>query len=437
MDLQNLSLEKRFSKIIEIGLCRLKVGNKNFERRIFVKQGKHWIRFFFIAILSVAMVLLLVGYQAYRSLPEKFTVNRGEHLTLSQPGFSVQRMGIEDTAKANLSTGKETYQAQIALWGIPIKTVTVSETNPIWVIPGGTPFGIKLFTNGVMVVGTSDIATETGNSNPAADAGILLGDIIIEINGTAVTASEMISKMLEESNGAPVTMTVDRNGELFTVTVIPAKASYDGQYKGGLWVRDSTAGIGIVTYYCPESGTFGGLGHGICDVDTNGLMPLRTGEIVPVCISGVVKGQEGDAGELKGYFTSEESIGQLYRNDDTGVYGVLNGAPRDAEPVAVAMKQTVKKGTAQILTTIDGESPRYYDIEIESIDLREETLTKNMVIRITDPDLLEQTGGIVQGMSGSPILQDGKLIGAVTHVLVNDPTRGYGIFIENMLDAAG
>lgn len=163
-------------------------------------------------------------------------------------------------------------------------------------------------------------------------------------------------------------------------------------------------------------------------------MPLRTGEIVPVCISGVVRGQNGNAGELKGYFTSNESMGQLCRNDDTGVYGTLYGEPIDAAPVAAAMKQNVEKGAAQILTTVDGEAPKLYEIKIETLDLREDAATKNMVLRITDPELLAKTGGIVQGMSGSPILQNGKLVGAVTHVFINDPERGYGIFIENMLE---
>ncbi len=398
---------------------------------------KHWFRFLMISIFTAIMIFLWMGYDVYRSLPDHFTVIEGESLTLPQPWLSVTHQVTSDAEQANAAQGDRTHKAQISLLGIPVKTVTVTETEEQWIVPGGTPFGMKLFTSGVVVVGLSDIDTEAGRRSPAQEAGIAQGDVITAVNGKTVTASEMVSQAMMESGGAPVTMTIDRDGAPCTVTIIPAKSVYDHQYKGGLWVRDSTAGIGMVTYYCPETGQFGGLGHGICDVDTNELMPLRTGEIVPVCISGVVKGQDGDAGELKGYFTSDEVMGQLCRNDETGVYGSLYDAPTDGSPVAAAMKQDVEKGAAQILTTVDGEVPQLYDIAIESLDMREDAVTKNMVIRITDQNLLDKTGGIVQGMSGSPILQNGRLVGAVTHVFINDPTRGYGIFIENMLEVVG
>ena len=199
-------------------------------------------------------------------------------------------------------------------------------------------------------------------------------------------------------------------------------------------MRDSTAGIGTITFYNPETGAFGGLGHGICDTDTTELMPLLNGEIVPVTISGVTKGQKGSPGELKGYFASNESVGTLSANVEEGVYGNLDTAPAGSTPLKAAMKQEVKAGAAQILTTIDGSGPQYYDIQVESIDYHENQSSKNMVIHVTDSALLEKTGGIVQGMSGSPIIQNGKIVGAVTHVFVNDPTRGYGIFAENMLE---
>ncbi len=392
-------------------------------------------------VLSAALLLLLLALGGWgllhvaSRLPDRFTVVAGTELDLSSMGLTVRRMTAEEAAQASASRdGGAAYQAQVSLFHlIPIKTVSVTETAQVTVVPGGTPFGVKLFTNGVMVVGLSEIATAEGSQDPAQAAGLQIGDIILEINGEAVTETEAVSAAMEASGGAPVELTIERDGAVQPVLVTPVRSSYDGQYKGGIWVRDSTAGIGIVTFYRPETGVFAGLGHGICDVDTNGLMPLRAGEIVPVCISGVVKGQNGAAGELKGYFTSSSAIGQLYRNNDTGVYGTLNGAPAAAEPVAVAMKQEVETGAAQILTTIDGETPRLYDIEIESIDLREDGQVKNLVLHITDPTLLAQTGGIVQGMSGSPILQNGKLVGAVTHVFLNDPERGYGIFAENML----
>lgn len=402
-----------------------------------MQKAKRWlgvsVSIFVILLVTAGSVLFYIAGR----IPDQFTVTKGSSLDLSTMGLSARRISTEDAAQANAAQGSGTYQAQVTLFNmIPLKTVTVSETEEVSVVPGGTPFGIKLFTNGVVVVGVADISTAEGSRNPAEEAGLQLGDIIVEINGEQVTKTEMISEAMAKSGGAPVPMTIDRNGETLSITVTPVCSDYDGRYKGGIWVRDSTAGIGIVTFYRPETGVFAGLGHGICDVDTNDLMPLRTGEIVPVCISGVVKGQEGDAGELKGYFTSSDTMGQLYRNNDTGVYGTLNGAPTDAEPVPVAMKQEVEKGSAQVLTTIDGEAPKLYDIEIESLDMRDESLVKNMVVHITDPELLEKTGGIVQGMSGSPILQNGKLVGAVTHVFINDPERGYGIFAENMLQVS-
>ena len=200
-----------------------------------------------------------------------------------------------------------------------------------------------------------------------------------------------------------------------------------------MWVRDSTAGIGTLTFYDQKSQCFGGLGHGICDADTYELMPLRTGDILPVTISGVTKGMRGTPGELRGYFSDDEAIGSLGANTSCGVFGML-----EQEPVGtvtqIGLKQSVQTGEVQILTTIDNEGPKYYSAVLESINYHGDQEGKNFVLRITDSKLLEKTGGIVQGMSGSPIIQNGKLIGAVTHVFVNDPTRGYGIFAENMLN---
>ena len=219
--------------------------------------------------------------------------------------------------------------------------------------------------------------------------------------------------------------------------VVPVKAASDEVYRCGIWVRDSSAGIGTVTFYDPSTGVFGGLGHAVCDVDTGGVMPLAEGQVVPVSIHGVQKGEAGTPGELQGSFLTTLSCGELRKNTETGVYGVLNRNPAAGrEAIPICLRQEVKEGPVQILTTISGTEPALYDAVIEKVSLGDHTPTKNLILRITDPELLSKTGGIVQGMSGSPILQDGKLAGAVTHVFVNDPTRGYGIFAENMLDAA-
>lgn len=396
-------------------------------------MGKTMFSIFAGAVLSLTLLLSLASH----ALPDTFTVGQGEHLDLSAMGLTVVPLPDGETAQANTSPNEKSYGAQVRLFSVlPVKTVTVTETEAVSVIPCGTPFGIKLFTDGVVVVGLSDISTAEGDRCPAAEAGICLGDTILEIDGEPVTKTEMVGQAMEESDGAPVSLKIQRDGETKTVTVTPVRSDFDGSYKGGIWVRDSTAGIGIVTFYQPENGMFGGLGHGICDVDTNNLMPLGKGEIVPVTISGVVKGRQGEAGELKGYFTDNQAVGQLERNGDTGVYGTLDSAPIDASPVVVARKQEVKKGPVQILTTVEGSTPKLYDAEIESLDLGDDTQVKNMVVRITDAELLQKTGGIVQGMSGSPILQEGKLVGAVTHVFVHDPTRGYGILAENMVSTA-
>lgn len=376
-----------------------------------------------------------VGYYHY-TLPDQFRVTAGTKLRLNQTGLSIiDTVNKKEITASALKSANQNYHAQLMLFDvIPIKTVSVKVVQEKLLVPCGTPFGIKLFTNGVMVVGVADIESVGKMINPAAVAGVKVGDIITEVNGKAVTQNSQVAKLIESSAGAPVELSIIRNEETLTATLTPILSDVDGSYKGGLWVRDSTAGIGTVTFYDPSNGAFGGLGHGICDVDTNELMPLRNGDVVSVTISGIVKGQKGRAGELRGYFNNDFPVGQLQANSEGGVYGTLNSSPVSTEAIPLAVKQEVKTGAAQIYTTVDGTTPRPYGIEIESINYHDGTKTKNLVVKVTDPDLLSKTGGIVQGMSGSPIVQNGKLVGAVTHVFVNDPTRGYGILAENMLE---
>ena len=376
-----------------------------------------------------------VGYYHY-TLPDQFRVTAGTKLRLNQTGLSIiDTVNKKEITASALKSANQNYHAQLMLFDvIPIKTVSVKVVQEKLLVPCGTPFGIKLFTNGVMVVGVADIESAGKMINPAAVAGVKVGDIITEVNGKAVTQNSQVAKLIESSAGAPVELSIKRNEETLTATLTPILSDVDGSYKGGLWVRDSTAGIGTVTFYDPSNGAFGGLGHGICDVDTNELMPLRNGDVVSVTISGIVKGQKGRAGELRGYFNNDFPVGQLQANSEGGVYGTLNSSPVSTEAIPLAVKQEVKTGAAQIYTTVDGTTPRPYGIEIESINYQDGTKTKNLVVKVTDPDLLSKTGGIVQGMSGSPIVQNGKLVGAVTHVFVNDPTRGYGILAENMLE---
>ena len=293
---------------------------------------------------------------------------------------------------------------------------------------------MKIFTEGVLIVGISDIKTENGITSPAKAAGLKKGDIILKINNKPTKDNEELLKVVEESSGNVLECDVMRNGENFKAKIQPLKNKSDNTYRIGLWVRDSSAGIGTLTFYDENSLAFAGLGHGICDVDTGEILSLSHGDVVKANISGIVKGTKGMPGELKGYFIEPNSIGTLYKNTECGIYGLLNEKFIGHKMAIVAMKQQVKIGKAYILTTVSGTTPQMYDIEIQNINYNEKMKSKNMIIKITDDRLLSQTGGIIQGMSGSPIIQNDMLVGAITHVFVNDPQKGYAIFAENMLE---
>lgn len=315
-----------------------------------------------------------------------------------------------------------------------IKEMPVQAVSRKMVIPGGSPFGIKMHTRGVIVVGMSDIQNGTQNSNPAKDAGLKVGDILTKINDMDINRNSDVSRFIAECDGSEVKITALRGDSEMDFYLLPVKSEYDNGYKAGIWVRDSSAGIGTMTYYDPETLAFGGLGHAICDVDTGEVMPLFSGEIVDVNISGVNIGQSGRPGELKGSFSSDSPLGLLYANSESGIFGILDNPLFDIAPVPMASKQEIQPGPAQILSTVSGNKPQSFDVEIEKVNYSDTTSTKNMIIRVVDTELLSLSGGIVQGMSGSPILQNGRLVGAVTHVFVNDPTKGYGVFIDYMLE---
>lgn len=309
---------------------------------------------------------------------------------------------------------------------------TTDQSSSKEVIPLGTVFGIKLFTDGVIVASLSDIYTESGVCCPAAEAGIQPGDYLLTADGRDIPDNATLAQYIGSSQGEPIAFQIRRGDEVLEVEVDPVYGG--GSFKTGMWVRDSAAGIGTLTFYDPESGKFGGLGHGICDMDTSGVMTLKSGEPAPITLSGIVKGEKNAPGQLRGYFSSDESLGTLLANKETGVYGTLNTVP-SSEAVEVLTREEVEPGPVQLMVCLDETGPQLYDGEIEEIVDRD-SQTKNLVVHVTDPRLIEKTGGIVQGMSGCPILQNGKMAGAVTHVFTEDPTRGYGIFIENMLDAA-
>ncbi len=298
---------------------------------------------------------------------------------------------------------------------------------------GGFSFGVKFGTAGVLVTDTPAVISGGQEVRPALDCGIKAKDIITKLNGTEVNTAKEISSLIE-NYGKELTVTLLRDGKEQNVTLKPAKEDVTGLYKAGLKLKDSMAGIGTVTYVDPESSEYGGLGHGICEPDTGVLMPLRSGSTVEVEIGGVLKGKSGKPGEIKGYLLSERT-GNVKSNTVCGVFGYFSSLPELSEPIPIGTRSEIKEGKATIYSCLGNDGVKSYEIEISKID-RNGTDNKNFVVTVTDPTLKERTGGIVQGMSGSPIVQDGKLVGAITHVLVSDPSRGYGILIENMLNAA-
>lgn len=304
------------------------------------------------------------------------------------------------------------------------------------VIPLGQAVGIKLFADGVLVVDVSSLEGISGKS-PAQKCGIKEGDLILTFNDRKISSTEHLQELLRQNGDQPAKLQFQRGQEVKTVDITPVCAA-DGSVRLGAWIRDSMAGIGTMTYYDPESGSFGALGHGITDVDTAQLMSLGSGSIMETAVKAVKKGERGDPGELKGDFSVQRDVGTVTVNSDGGIFGTVSDADFLArgEAVPVASAEEVKPGRAVIRSTICGDEIREYEVQIVKV-YRDKDTTRNLLLRITDPELLQTTGGIVQGMSGSPILQNGKLVGAVTHVMINDPAQGYGIFAENMLAQAG
>jgi stage IV sporulation protein B len=317
-----------------------------------------------------------------------------------------------------------------------ISQLTAIDYSTLKLYPGGIPFGVKFMTEGIIVAGICDVKTESGKVCPASSAGLKQNDVIVKANGAPLTDATMLTSLAENSGGKPISIEYTRNGKTATTTLTPAYCKEEGKYKTGMYVRDSGAGIGTVTYIVPETYGFGGLGHGICDADTGKLIPMQRGSVVDVSINGVVKGLSGTPGEVKGYFCSGKT-GTLFTNTECGVFGAFASLPTNltAQPMPVGTRNELREGKAYILSTLDGQTPVKYEIEISDIRLNSMS-NKCFTVKVTDTALLQKSGGIVQGMSGSPIIQNGKLVGAVTHVLINDPTTGYGIFIENMLNAA-
>lgn len=351
------------------------------------------------------------------TLPDRYYLAKGSRFSLGDSSL-IQTSSNDGYPLSVYSSTGNTFRMDLKLLGlINIKPVSVQVVDRRVVALCGTPFGIKMVTDGVMVVGTGAVTDCNSRAvSPAQTAGIQEGDIILSINGEKISSKKQLTKLVESSAGQPLSLVVRRGEQLTSLHLSPVRSSLDNSYHLGLWVRDSSAGIGTMTFYDPNNGCFAGLGHAICDVDTGQLMPLSQGEIVEASIIGVHAGKSGSPGQLQGAFVANRSIGSLYTNSYNGVYGRLLSQPVDAQTIPMAQCQEVRQGPVKILTTVSGQKPQLFDACIEKLSLSQDEPTKNMVLRITDPDLLELSGGIVQGMSGSPIIQDGMLVGAVTHV---------------------
>ena len=383
---------------------------------------------FYIVIAAVVTATMLFAGYFNISLPKNYYVLQGEELVINT--------AVPINAVKTVESGKNNYGVTLKVLGIiPVSNANVNVVDKMKVKVLGTPFGIKIYTDGVMVVGINNVDGEGGESSPAKDAGLKLGDLITSINGQTVLTNEEVAAIIEKSDGENITLNITRNGSKKVISLKPVLSKSTQSYKAGIWVRDSSAGIGTQTFYSPTLGVISGLGHGISDQDTGKILTVNNGEIVSAEILAVQKSEKGSPGELKGKFL-DETLGSIAVNNTTGLYAVTDNYAYNKEDLTeIALKQEIKTGPAKIITTIDGTQPKYYDCNIEKISYNG-ALSKNMLVRITDKSLISATGGIVQGMSGSPVIQNGKLIGAITHVLVDDPTAGYAIFAENMLNTA-
>ncbi len=340
-----------------------------------------------------------------------------------------------DTGKANVD---------VKIGNIPIKKVSVHVLPDIRLYPGGHSIGVKLQTAGILVVGHKEVMDPLDRrTSPAKNADIRIGDMIVQINGQEITEANKLGEFVTKAGeqGKPLQLKLIRGEDTLNVSISPVKDREDQQYKLGLYVRDSAAGVGTMTFYDPKTNHYGALGHVISDLDTQKPIVVGNGLILPSKVTSIDRGIEGKPGSIRATFPDERNaLGNITKNTPFGIFGKLNKKiqhPLFKEPLSIALIEEVKEGPAEILTVVEGNRIESFSIEIVNVIKQRYPSTKGLILKITDPKLLQKTGGIVQGMSGSPIIQNGKLIGAVTHVFVNDPTQGYGLFIEWMIDDAG
>jgi len=392
-------------------------------------------------ILIITFLLIIYIYICNITLlPKDMILIQGETLELATAiGINIGKMQGQETLEtsSNINKNKVTEVGKLDLslsflGKIPLKKVTVNVIPKTTVIPMGKAIGMKLYTDGVLIVGMSEIE----GKKPYENTGIKEGDRIVEIDNEEINSTNDLITVVNNCNGREVKIKYIRDEEIVTTSMKPVKTNEE-EFKLGLWVRDAAAGVGTMTFYEPTTGIFAALGHGITDVDTSDLITISEGELVTTNILSIVKGEKGNPGEIRGTIENGVNLGNVYKNTAFGVYGNIINKSRlninQKKEIEVALRNEIRTGKAEILCELEDGKTETYEIEIQRIYEKNNVDNKSMVIRITDKRLIEQTGGIIQGMSGAPILQNGKFVGAITHVLVNDPTTGYGVFADLML----
>ena len=405
---------------------------------------KKYITNFFKIFTIWVLLSIFVYISSIESIPENIVIFEGENLNLKiAAGLTLDNSNNYKTqlTASNINIEKinktGSNNLQLSLFGnIKIKNVNIDVIPKTKVIPIGSSIGMKLYTKGVLVVGMSQIDTDNNQKEkPYENSGIEQGDTIIEVNNNEIGNTDELIQEVNKSNGNAISIKYVRNNKTMQTSIIPVKS--ENEYKLGLWVRDAAAGVGTLTFYEPSTNMFMSLGHGITDIDTEQIVEIANGELVTANIISINKGEKGKPGEIRGTIDNGYEIGSIYKNTNFGVYGSLknkNYIPIDtSREMEVATREEIQEGEAKILCQLDNSGPKEYKIEIEKIYISNNKDNKSMLIKITDESLIEKTGGIIQGMSGAPIIQNGKFIGAITNVLVNDPTQGYAIFGDLMI----
>lgn len=392
-------------------------------------------------IIIVILLMLVFAYVCNITLlPSSYIIMQGENLNIFtllglyiKPKVNYQTMQTASNINKTKVNELGKIDFDLSFFNIfKLKEINVNVISKTKVIPMGNAIGMKLYTDGVLVVGMSEIE----GKKPYENSGIKEGDRIVQIDKKAIDNTEDLMEAVNKCSGKEISVKYKRDNTTITTSIKPIKNS-GNQYKIGLWVRDAAAGVGTLTFYEPSSGMFGTLGHGILDVDTSELIKIANGELVTTNILNITKGKKGDPGEIRGTIESGHTIGNIDKNTSFGVFGTLNKTPyiniQNNDEIEVALREEIKIEDAQIICELENGKREKYNIKIQKVFLNNNKDNKSMLIKITDEKLLEKTGGIIQGMSGAPIIQNGKFIGAVTHVLVNDPTIGYGVFADIMI----